>query len=114
MQTLVDKGIINSEQLYDLLEKRGLGEVEFVLIDVREDSEYNMSHLKGVDMIKPSSSFTAWCEDVLAETKDKIVVFTCHTGSRSGEVQKIFKKKGHTATLNHVGGIATYRGPVER
>jgi len=114
MQALLNKGIINSQELYDMLDERDEGKVDFVLIDVRENTEYNMAHLKGVDIIKPSSTFTAWHEEVLADTKDKTVIFTCHTGSRSGEVQKIFKKNGHLATLNHVGGIASYRGPIER
>ena len=114
MQALVNKGTINSQELYDFLHERDAGNVEFVLIDVRENSEYNMAHVKGVDMVKSSSTFTAWYEEVLADTKGKTVVFTCHTGSRSGEVQKIFKKNGHATTLNHIGGIASYRGPVER
>ena len=114
MQTLLKKGTINSQELYALLDERDDNKVDFVLIDVRENSEYSMAHLRGVDMIKPSSSFTAWYDEVLADTKDKTVIFTCHTGSRSGEVQKVFKKNGHVATLNHVGGIASYRGPIER
>jgi len=114
MQNMIQKGIINSQELQTALTQRDAGEQAFVLIDVREEGEYHISHLKGVDMLKPMSRMDEWAEALLEETKDKIVVFTCHTGARSGDIQKMFKKKGHTQTLNHIGGIMSYRGEVVR
>ncbi len=114
MQALLEKGYIDSEELNILLEARDEGEAEFVLVDVREDMEYDMGHIKGVDMLKPTSSFQEWAQALLNETKDKTVIFTCRTGSRSGQVQNIFKQNGHTGVLNHFGGIVTYHGEIEK
>ena len=112
MKNMIEKGVINSQELEAALAQREAGEAQFVLVDVREEGEYAMSHLKGVDMLKPMSTMTEWAESLLSETKDAIVVFTCHTGARSGDIQHIFKKKGHQNTLNHIGGIMSYRGEV--
>ena len=114
MHKLLEKDDINSEELRTLLQSREEGETDFLLVDVREDMEYNMGHIKGVDMLKPTSSFPQWAQKLFDETKDKAVVFTCRTGSRSGQVQNIFKRNGHTNVLNHFGGIVTYRGEIER
>jgi len=105
---------INSENLETLLLAREKGEAEFVLVDVRENREYAMGHLKGVDMLKPTSSFQSWAEDLLKELKDKTVIFTCRTGSRSGQVQNIFRSNGHKRVINHSGGIVSYRGEIEK
>lgn len=114
MQTLLEKNDINSEELNTLLKARDEGKADFVLVDVREDMEYKMGHVKGVDMLKPTSSFQQWAQEFFDETKDKTVVFTCRTGSRSGQVQNIFSQNGHTRVINHFGGIVTYRGEIEK
>ena len=113
MQKLLDKSDVNTEELEKLLEAREVGEVSFLLVDVREDMEYAAGHIKGVDMLKPTSVFNDWAEEMFKNTKDTKVIFTCRTGSRSGHIQVAFKKHGHKGTLNHFGGIVTYRGEVE-
>ena len=114
MQTLLARDNINSEDLETLLQAREEGKVEFLLVDVREDMEYKMGHLKGVDMLKPSSHFQLWAEELLEQTKDKVVIFTCRTGARSGQVQNIFRSNGHPRVINHSGGIVSYSGEIER
>jgi rhodanese-related sulfurtransferase len=114
LQTLLEKNDINSQELQMLLEAREEGKVDFVLIDVREDMEYNMSHIKGVDMLKPTSTFHDWGEELFGTTQDKRVVFTCRTGSRSGQVASMFTQNGHKNAINHYGGIMSYRGETEK
>ena len=114
MQILFDKGYIDSEELNTLLQQREAGKVDFVLVDVREDMEFGMGHIKGVDMLKPTTVFQQWAQVLFNETKDKTVIFTCRTGSRSEHVQNAFKQHGHKGVLNHFGGIVTYRGAIER
>ena len=114
MHTLLEKEYINSEELEILLEEREAGKADFILVDVREDMEYNMGHVKGVDQLKPTSEFSNWARKLLNDTKDKTLILTCRTGSRSGQVQNVFKQNGHTRVLNHFGGIVTYRGEIER
>ena len=61
MQKLLEQTDVNSQELASLLDARAKGDVDFILIDVREQYEYDDSHIKGVDMLKPtSSSQTAW------------------------------------------------------
>ena len=114
MQTTLEQNDINSEELHTLLEARAEGKADFVLIDVRENMEFQMGHIKGADMLKPTSSFNQWGKELFNELKDKTIVFTCRTGSRSGQVQNAFRQNGHTSVLNHFGGIVTYRGELEK
>jgi len=114
MQNILEKNDINSEELHALLEAREIGTTDFILVDVREDMEYNMGHIKGADMLKPTSTFNQWGQELFNELKDKTIVFTCRTGSRSGQVQNVFRQNGHTRAINHFGGIVTYRGELEK
>ncbi len=114
MHELLTKDNITSTDLQTLLEAREKGEADFLLVDVREDMEYEMGHIKGVDMLKPTSMFQQWAESFLDENKDKAVIFTCRTGSRSGQVQHVFKSNGMERAINHYGGIVTYSGDIER
>ena len=114
MQTLLAQHDVNSEELEKLLNAREEGKADFILVDVREDMEYDMGHIKGVDMLKPTSSFQEWAHEFLTETKDKKVILTCRTGSRSAQVQQVFMQHGHTGVINHYGGIVTYHGEIEQ
>jgi len=108
------EGEITSEALEVLLKERESGRVDFLLVDVREQPEYDAGHLKGVDMLKPTSRFSEWAQALLTEAKEHTIIFTCRTGARSGQVQRIFKENGHMAVINHTGGIFSYRGNIER
>ena len=114
MQTLLEKHDLNSVELESLLQAREEGKADFLLVDVREDMEFNMGHIKGVDMLKPTSDFQRWAQEFFNETKDKTVIFTCRTGNRSAQIQNVFKRHGHTGVINHFGGIVTYRGEIQK
>ena len=114
MQTLLKQHNINSEELEMLLEARDEGKAKFLLIDVREEMEYHAGHIKGVDMLKPTSMFQQWAHELLTEYKDETLIFTCRTGSRSAQVQNVFMQHGHEHAVNHYGGIVTYRGEIVR
>ena len=114
MSELLQKTTVSSEELEQLLKDRAEGKADFLLVDVREDMEYRMGHIKGVDMLKPTSTFQNWAQQLLDETKDKVVIFTCRTDNRSGQVQMIFKQNGHERVINHASGIVSYRGDIER
>lgn len=114
MSELLQKTSVQSEELETLLKERESGTVDFILVDVREQYEYDSGHIKGVDMLKPTSTFQSWAEDFLNENKDKTVIFSCRTDNRSGQVQQVFMQNGMKNVINHAGGIVTYRGEVER
>ncbi len=114
MQSLLEKSDISSEELEALLKAREEGKVAFVLVDVREDMEYEAGHIKGVDMLKPTSLFQQWAQELINEMHDQKVIFTCRTGSRSGQVRHILAQNGLAGAINHYGGIMSYRGEIER
>jgi len=111
---LLEKSYVQSEELETLLKERELGNVDFLLVDVREQMEYDHGHIKGVDALKPTSTFQSWAQTFLDENKDKRVIFTCRTDSRSGQVQRVFQQNGMTKVINHAGGIVSYRGEIEQ
>jgi len=110
----LEKSNINSEELQRLLEAREEGKVDFLLVDVREDMEFKMGHIKGADTLKPTSTFQQWAQEFFDKVQDKTVIFTCRTGSRSAQVQHVFKQNGHKRVINHVGGIISYRGEIQK
>jgi len=113
LDSILTKSGVNSGELIELLEAREKGKIDFLLVDVREEFEYRDTHIKGVDMLKPTSSFQAWAADFLEEHKEKDVIFTCRTDNRSGQVAAIFRENGLNG-INHLGGIVTYRGDIVR
>jgi len=113
MSELLKKSYVQSEELETLLKEREAGNVDFLLVDVREQGEYDMGHIKGVDMLKPTSTFQSWAESFIAENMDKTVIFTCRTDNRSGQVQRVFQQNGMKNVINHAGGIVTYRGDID-
>lgn len=112
MSELLKKSLVTSSELEVLLREREEGKADFILVDVREEMEYNMGHLKGVDMLKPTSTFQSWGEAFLNENKDKTVIFTCRTDHRSGNIQRVFQQNGMENVINHSGGITSYRGEI--
>ena len=113
MSAILNKSYITSAELESLLKERAEGNADFILVDVREQMEYDAGHIKGVDMLKPTSTFQSWAQPFLDENRDKTVIFTCRTGSRSGQVQQIFKQNGMEKSINHSGGIMSYAGETE-
>ncbi len=116
MSELLNKDFVNSSELETLLKERSEGKADFILVDVREQMEYDMGHIKGVDMVKPTSTFQSWAQSFFEEyaNKDTKIIFTCRTDARSGSVQRVFQQNGMQNVINHFGGIVTYRGEIER
>lgn len=114
MSELLKKSFVNSNELETLLQEREAGTADFILVDVREQYEYDSGHIKGVDMLKPTSMFQSWAEAFLNENKDKTVIFTCRTDNRSGQVQQVFMQNGMENVINHSGGIMAYRGEIAK
>ena len=114
MSELLHKTLVNSNELETLLEQRAKGEVDFVLVDVREQIEYDIGHIKGVDILKPTSTFKIWKQDFINQYIDKTIIFTCRTGARSGSVQNTFQQNGMRHIINHFGGIISYTGEIEK
>ncbi|MCK5854849.1 MAG: rhodanese-like domain-containing protein [Sulfurovaceae bacterium] len=114
MSELLQKSDINPEDLVALLKEREAGKAEFVLVDVREQMEYDEGYIKGIDALKPTSTFQNWGQDFFDEVKDKTVIFSCRSGARSGQVVQAFRQNGHNRSINLSGGIMSYPGEITK
>jgi phage shock protein E len=89
------------------------GRDDVVILDVREQSEYDAGHIPGVKLIPMGT-----VANRLAEIpKDKPVIVTCHSGNRSGQVTEYLRGQGYTNVHNMLGGITAWQAagyPVEK
>jgi len=81
-----------------------------VLVDVRTAEEYRGGRIPGSVNI-PLSSLDRISRQV--ENKDAPVFVYCQSGARSRQAAAALARMGYTNVTN-LGGIAAYRGKVER
>ncbi len=112
-ELLLQKEQLDGDELAALLEARELGMVRFRLIDVREHMEWMMGHIKGADLLIPTSSFFNTLEESRLR-KDEPVILYCHVGSRSAHCQRLMNDMGYTRVGNLTYGIVAYGGELER
>ena len=67
---------INSSDLINLLEARKKKNINFILIDVREKSEYQTNRIVGVDYLVPTSEFYKKVK-MLANRQEDIIIIQC-------------------------------------
>lgn len=77
---------------------------DVVLIDVREQSEYDEGHIPGITLI-PMSEFESRVAEV---PTDKTVVLTCRSGNRSGQIYNYLDQLGYDNIHNMQGGILAW------
>lgn len=112
-EQLLEQANIDSDELLSLLEARDLGMVDFNLVDVREWMEHESGHIKGTDVLVPTTSFFASLEKAALD-KDKSLVLYCHVGSRSAHCQRVLSDMEFKSVVNLAHGISGYRGEVVR
>lgn len=74
---------------------------DVVLIDVREQDEYDEKHIPGITLI-PMSELQSRVDEI---PTDKTVVVTCRSGNRSGQVTDFLRQNGFDNVHNMQGGI---------
>ena len=83
-----------------------------LLVDVREDTEFNVSHLQGAIHIRPDIPIADAKAILLPLVDGREVVFYCSSGLRSSvvatEVQDDLIKSGATAVFNLRGGVFSW------
>lgn len=78
---------------------------DFQLIDVREEFEYEVSNLNGVNI--PLGGVLIEVEKIM---KDKPVIFQCRSGKRSAAaVMQLEQQYGFTNLYNLKGGILAWQ-----
>lgn len=100
---------INSEKLKNLLEKREVGDIDFILVDVREYVEWGSSYIKGLDYLLPYSNFVFEVRKIL-KYKERTIVLYCSSGKRSLRCLNSMISLGFRKVLNLIGGIEKYNG----
>jgi len=77
-----------------------------LLVDVRETDEFQNGHIPGA-VNEPLSTITG-----TTLPKDKPLYLYCLRGTRSKRAAGILKKMGYH--VKSIGGIASYKGTIER
>ena len=102
---------INVKQLKEMLDARERGERDFVLVDVREQNEWDIVNIPGAILI-PKNEFLMG--DALTKLpQDKQVVFHCKAGGRSAEVLAVAKGAGFNDAIHVGGGVLAWVSQIE-
>lgn len=101
---------INPKQLAGWLNDKNRAQP--VLLDVRTNPEFEVSHIRGARRVEPESS-----ADAISLAKDQPIVTYCSVGYRSGGFAKRLQDAGYTNVQNMSGSIFQWANegrPVER
>jgi len=111
-EMLLVKDQLDGDELESLIEARELKMVEFTLLDVREQMEFNQSHIVGTDALVPTSNFYAGIE-AFNDKKELQVIVYCLSGSRSYQVQQAMRSLGFKNVGNLAHGVYSYKGKMQ-
>ena len=81
-----------------------------LLLDVRTPQEYREGHIPGSKNV-PLQTIDKVVD--LVENKDTALYVYCYSGGRSRQAVTLLKHMGYS-NVHNIGGIAAYRGKVER
>ncbi len=109
LEQMIENPEISSEVLQTLLEARKAGDIEFILMDIREVYEYNDASIVGTDLLVPTSVIGNHINK-FEELKDEKVVLYCRTGNRTGQVMYALNNMGYKNISHLSHGILSYFG----
>ena len=110
---LLQRTEINGKELEYLLAQRNIGRAKFLIVDVREEYEYNQKRIVGVDYLIPLSDFFNKTQQI-EENKLNHIIATCKLGGRSAQAQMQLKRMGFKHVINLAGGIANFSGDIKQ
>ena len=111
-ERLLEKNEINGDELKHLLSEREQKKIKFLLIDVREEYEYNEKRIIGTDYLTPLSDFFNKVKKIEGY-KTKNIIVMCKLGGRSAQAQIQLKMMDFNNVINLSGGITYYNGKTE-
>ncbi len=94
----------------DVAAKRNAG-VEFLLLDCREQGEWDLVHIEGAKLL-PMSQIAERVSE-LEDAKTGAVVVYCHHGGRSLRVTNWLLQQGFTNVQSMAGGIDEWAVMIE-
>ncbi|REK76733.1 rhodanese-related sulfurtransferase [Paenibacillus paeoniae] len=96
---------LSPEQFYEQLQRD-----DVVIIDGRNDYEYDLGHFRGA--IRPTvesfREFPEWIRNNLPDAKDKTILTYCTGGIRCEKLTGVLMNEGFSDVAQLDGGIATY------
>lgn len=102
---------ISVRDLEGMLAARESGEANFVLVDVREPNEWDISRIPGAELI-PKGEFMMG--DALSKLpQDKQTVIYCKSGIRSAEVLALVKAAGFADAVHVGGGVSAWVNQID-
>ncbi len=104
---------ISSENAIALLKARELGITDFKLIDVREYAEWQANHIKGTDLLIPTSDFKQMLENAKLDKDENLLIY-CLSGQRSLIVAHNMSKMGYKKIGHLTDGLASFSGQKEQ
>ena len=97
--------------LKDMLDEREAGERDFVLIDVREQNEWDIVSVPGAVLVPKGEFLSGKALESLPH--DKQIVLHCKSGVRSAEVLAIVKGAGYSDAVHVGGGVVAWVSQIE-
>jgi rhodanese-related sulfurtransferase len=89
----------------DVAEARARMAAGAMLIDVREQNEWDEARIPGATL-KPMSQLNDWWQEL---PKDREIILQCRSGARSGRVVgALVNQAGMTNVVNMAGGIIAW------
>jgi rhodanese-related sulfurtransferase len=81
-----------------------------LLLDVREQWEFNVCHLEGVTLV-PMGQVP---EHIQSWNKDQEIIVICHHGIRSLQVAHFMEESGFQQMVNLIGGMHAWALSVDK
>ena len=86
---------------------------DFILIDVREEPEWDICRISGAKLMPLSQISEGNIGDLEMIEKDRPIVLHCHTGARSAHALEMLKTLGFKKMKNLVGGIDAWSSEID-
>ncbi len=93
------------------LKERANGERDFILVDVREQNEYEINRIPGSVLIPKGEFLTGAALEQLPQ--DKPVVLHCKSGMRSAEALAVVKGAGFDDSVHVGGGVVAWVNQID-
>lgn len=84
-------------------------ETDYIIIDVRTESEYQQGHIKNAINI-PNESIDESVSEILKD-KDQLLLVYCRSGNRSKQASEKLAKLGYS-NIYEFGGISDFPGEI--